>query len=162
MSESDEETWAPVPGYEELYEVSDQGQVRRKDHGILTPIEYSGGDAPCVSLYKDGSQVSRSIPRLVLLAHQGEPSSPTMRATRIDTQEGWTLANLSWQRPVTRQKLTDEQALSIWREAWGADNDPTTTHKDIAARYGVSRQTVSHIKHGRQWDHATPDTPPTE
>jgi len=156
----EDEQWTPVPGYKGLYEVSDQGRVRSLDRPhqggrVLRPD--CSGEVPAVWLSKNGTQQKATIPRLVLLAHGPDPDAPTMQATRVDKEKGYTVENLEWKRPITQAQLTEKEALVIWREAWGG----SATQKDIAARYGVSRQTVSHIKHGRVWDHATPDTPPT-
>lgn len=168
---SDNESWAPVPGYEGQYEVSDQGRVRSLDRTISHPDgakQISGqilrtqviNDTVMVELARDGGYEPRSVARLVLLAHGPSPKAPTMVAKRIDDDEPACLDNLGWDRPITQAKLTEKEVLSIWRQAWAAEKDPTTTHDDIASRYGVSRQTVSHIKRGRSWDHVTPNTPP--
>ena len=44
-------------------------------------------------------------------------------------------------------KLTDLQAIEIYRAAWTTDEP----HKSIAERYGICRTSVSMIKHKRQW-----------
>lgn len=171
MPESDDETWAPVPGYEGQYEVSDQGRVRSLDRTISHPDgakQISGqilrtqviNNTVMVELARDGGYEPRSVARLVLLAHGPSPKAPTMVAKRIDDDRPACVDNLGWGRPITQAKLTEKEVLSIWRQAWAAEKDPTTTHDDIAARYGVSRQTVSHIKNGRTWAHVTPSTPP--
>jgi len=160
MPESDDETWAPVPGYEGQYEVSDQGRVRSLDRTISHPDgakQISGqilrtqviNNTVMVELARDGGYEPRSVARLVLLAHGPSPKAPTMVAKRIDDDRPACVDNLGWGRPITQAKLTEKEVLSIWRQAWAAEKDPTTTHDDIAARYGVSRQTVSHIKNGR-------------
>lgn len=170
MPQSDEETWAPVPGYEGLYEVSDQGRVRRleakvdsrhgpksRTHpgGALSP-EVSEG-VPRVSLWRGGAHVTKTVARLVLLAHGPDPDAPTMVAKRIDTGGPFTLDNLRWERPITQAKLDVEQATSIYREAWRSVSDPSTTYEDVAERYGVHEKTVSAIKNGHTWSHVTED-----
>lgn len=173
MPESDDETWAPVPGYEGLYEVSTKGRVRRLEaevdgpHGpdsrtqpatILSPAGEGIGSR--VQLWKNGDHTTRMVARLMLIAFERPPDEPTRQARQKDPDAPLHIDNLEWGRPITQAKLTEEQALSIWREAWAADNDPAVTNADIGRRYGISAGAVSHIKNGRSWDHATPDTPP--
>lgn len=46
--------------------------------------------------------------------------------------------------------LTDEQAREIYSRAWAGENQAV-----IGADYGVTHRSVSDIKHGRVWRHAT-------
>ena len=165
MPESDDETWAPVPGYEGLYEVSDQGRVRSLDRDAYTPIgaknsrPLEGGiltqqrpdESATVQLSRDGNVIRVSVARLVLLAHGPEPEAPTMQAHKISQEGPLRLENLEWRRPITQNKLTEEQAATIYKWAWGT----SMTQKKIGRHFGVSRQTVSHIKHERSWSHVT-------
>jgi hypothetical protein len=80
-----------------------------------------------------------------------------MVAKRIDEEGPLSVQNLHWRRPITQQKLTEEEAAAVYRAAWRADDDPTTTNDDIGKRYGVSAGAVSHIKNGRSWSHVTDD-----
>lgn len=161
MPESDDETWAPVPGYEELYEVSDQGRIRSLDRPhqggkVMTPDD-SNPSSPSIRLWRDGHYQRASLSRLVLLAHGPEPETATMRAERIDPEGPSSVKNLRWRRPITQQKLTEQEVVAIYRAAWRAEDDPTTTNDDIGKRYGVSAGAVSHIKNGRSWSHVTDD-----
>lgn len=64
--------WKPVEGYEGLYEVSDQGEVRRIGGSLLKPQNESHGYAS-VSLSKNGKRVSKKIHRLVANAFVPNP-----------------------------------------------------------------------------------------
>jgi hypothetical protein len=74
-----------------------------------------------------------------------------MRAERIDPDGAICLENLEWRRPITRGKLTEKQAATIYKWAW----ETSMTNKEVGRYFGVSPQTVSHIKHGYNWSHVT-------
>jgi hypothetical protein len=72
------EQWRTVGGYEGLYEVSDQGDVRsarRRKGSRGGPLKQAltGGTSPrlCVVLYKDGKKKTRLVHHLVLEAFTG-------------------------------------------------------------------------------------------
>ena len=165
MPQSDEE-WAPVPGYEGLYEVSDQGRVRSLDRSVYTekggehsrPVEgkilsYAKSDrrSPVVELWRDGRSTRVSVARLVLLAHGPEPESQKRHALLIDPDGKVCLENLRWGRPTHKKKLTEDQAATIYKWAW----ETSMTQETIGRHFGVSHQTVSAIKNGRNWSHVT-------
>lgn len=65
------EFWKPAPDYEDFYQVSDQGRVRRIAKGphthaglILRPCDNGGGYA-CVALCRDGHAKTRTVHTLV-------------------------------------------------------------------------------------------------
>lgn len=84
-----EEQWRPVPGYEGLYEVSDQGGIkstRRKGSagGILkTPIDPATG-YPKVGLYRDGRGTTKAVHQIVAAAFLG----PTPEGQEIRHMDG--------------------------------------------------------------------------
>lgn len=99
------ETWRPISGYLGAYEASSEGRVRsltrvtdrgRKWKGrILTPATMSNG-YQIVSLWRDGSQRSALVHRLVLLAFSGEPEEGQearhLNGDRVDNRP----ENLKW------------------------------------------------------------------
>lgn len=54
-----------------------------------------------------------------------------------------------------RSTLTADEALDIYQLAWTEEFSQGL----IAEHFGVSRNTVSHIKHGRLWTHVTNHEP---
>jgi NUMOD4 motif/HNH endonuclease len=62
--------WKPIPGWDELYEVSDDGRVRSLDrtiivpnpHGVLAPREYKGRDLQLFATGKGYPSVKLSRP----------------------------------------------------------------------------------------------------
>jgi len=167
MTETESETWAPIPGYEGLYEISDQGRVRGLEREV--PHEGSGGTqtveariispwiadsgTKMVSLSRSGIEYSVSVPRILLLAHGPKPESPDRVAKKVNSDGDLCLSNLEWRRPITQSKLTEEEAATIYKWAWGT----SMTNREVGQHFGVSQQTVSHIKHGRVWSHVTDD-----
>jgi hypothetical protein len=91
------ETFAPVPGYEGFYEVSNLGTVRsvertidckrcglRKfDAKVLSAKHHNKGYLK-VSLYKAGSAKTYFIHRLVLHAFKGQPPADKPYARHLD------------------------------------------------------------------------------
>ena len=81
------ENWKPVVGFEELYEVSDQGNVRSLDREVLVERQYGpvvrkhkGRELKLitnpsghlkVNLWRDGQMFTRYVHRLVLEAFRG-------------------------------------------------------------------------------------------
>lgn len=61
------EAWRAVPGYEALYEVSNQGRVRRVRGSVLTPKKHNRGYYHVI-LAKDGRNKSFLVHRLVAKA----------------------------------------------------------------------------------------------
>lgn len=84
-----EERWLPIPGYEGIYDVSDQGRVRSwaSWRGLPVPRERSLYTRPDkhlgVSLCKDGDQISAKVHQLVLLAFIG-PRPDGMETRHLD------------------------------------------------------------------------------
>lgn len=100
------ESWKPVVGYEEFYEVSDAGRVRsltrRTPVGvrvgrILKPRRHKNGGHRYVQLCRDGGCVSRTVHRLVLETFLG-PRPEGMEACHFPDRDPGNnrLANLRW------------------------------------------------------------------
>jgi len=67
--------WLPVVGYEERYEVSDTGIVRRIDtHRPLSQYLSKTGAYPEVKLSRDGRTRTTRVHRIVALAFHGQPA----------------------------------------------------------------------------------------
>jgi len=76
-----------------------------------------------------------------------------MQAHKTDPKGPLGLENLEWRRPITKAKLTEEQAATIYKWSWGT----SMTDKEVGQYFGVARQTVSDVKHERTWTHITDD-----
>lgn len=103
MSLTDAAVWKPIVGYEDLYEVSDFGQVRRVPRSpayptarrILRPWMSTTG-YPCVSLYRQGVKRAFKVHRLVAFAFLSG-ASPDLDACHNDGNRLHTNAsNLRW------------------------------------------------------------------
>lgn len=175
------ENWKDVPGYEGLYAVSDMGRVKslerlapskggslRRIGGKMLAIHSNGAGYKHVRLAKDGVLTTVLLHRLVLEAFVG-PRPDGMEARHLDgIRANNALRNLVWgtkkenaddriahgTSPVgaknPKSKIDEVQALEIYRRAQSGE-----CFESIAADYGVSEITVSHIKCGRTWSHVT-------
>ena len=160
------EEWRPVPGYEGQYEVSNLGRVR----SMSRTVTYRGG-APrqlrtCEIRCRPGgngyprvclSGQLKLIHSLVAEAFLGpRPEGQEVRHLNGDRADP-RLSNLAYGTPSQnwrdcydyggrggRGKLFAEQVLDIRRRAENGENQ-----RELAAEYGVSRQTVVNIKSGK-------------
>lgn len=99
--------WRDIPGWEGLYQVSSEGEVRsldrirkdslgrvRRDRSkVLSP---GGNKHRRVTLYRGDVQETFTIHRLVALAFLPNPESKTHVLHRDDNPRNNSLANLSW------------------------------------------------------------------
>lgn len=101
------ERWRPVHGYSGLYEVSDQGRVRRLPRrglddrllrGKMLSVKGTGpGGRPRVCLYKNGRRTWYLVYRLVLEAFVGPcPRGMESRHYRNPSVTDCRLSNLRW------------------------------------------------------------------
>ena len=112
-----EELWLPVVGFEDLYEVSNKGRVRRKDSGlILKPVLSGKEHYYCVSLWRNNNSKVRRIHRLVAEAFLPNPDNKPC-IDHIDTNcLNNCLENLKWcsykensNNPLTLKHNSDGQ-----------------------------------------------------
>lgn len=150
------EEWRRIPGWEHLYEVSNQGQVASikiyKDL-ILKPSK--GPRGYYVRLYKDGHQKFFLIHRLVLMAFQpiADPRKHRVRFNNGDIYDP-RLENLKWFRwqgeAVANSKLKDDDIRAI-RTRWMGYEEGAA----LSREYGVSEMTISYIVSGDTWGHVS-------
>lgn len=167
-----EEEWREVPSWEGYYEVSSLGRVRRVDAiGKRNPVYAGMGGRPLklrflnAYLSCDFRMPSRKqrirVHVLVLEVFVG-PRPPGMVAChrngdKLDNR----LQNLRWDTPkgnsidnrfngthqhgekCAKARLTEDQAREILHSK--------EKHRELAAKYGVCKATISHIKNGRNW-----------
>lgn len=161
-----EEQWRPVVGYEGLYEVSDQGRVRSLKTGTVLKQRRDRWGYVKVGLYKENAYKQRLVHILVMAAfvrpkRPGEVTchgpggqtdnslgnlyySTQSKNNREDKRRDGT-ANIGDAHPCA--KITEEVAIEI------LNLKGKMLQSKIAAKFGISQQTVSAIQTGRKWPH---------
>ena len=154
------EIWKPIPGYEGLYEVSDQGQVRTFRRGakgrLLKPGRMTQGHLS-VALGRGNSQC---VHKLVLLAFvgpapfkceclhkNGDPSDNRLQNLRWGTRSENNIDAVLHQR---RGKLTESQVKDIRARV---SSNAVGIGRQLAVEYGVHESTISAIKVRRHYDY---------
>lgn len=158
--------WKEVPG-KPGYEISEDGQLRsyrRKDGSIgptftlLKPRKYGSKGYMAYHLQKK----SYKAHILVLLAFVGSRPEGMVGRHLDDNHLNNHLSNLAWgtrkengrdsvlNNRLPQTKLTEAQAqevinaIPMWRKGMAVE---------FAAKFGVKRETISHIRHRRTWTH---------
>lgn len=168
------ERWLAVPGYKGVYEVSDQGRVRRLLRGtfierVLRPYPNPKGYLLVGLCIRGCPRRGIGVHRLVLMAFVGPPPTPEHQGNHRDgVKSNNALPNLEWVTPSEnsqhavahglwrapkgerngRSKLTAVQVAEI-RDLRGA-----ATQRDLARRYGVSKSLINQIMLGQAWTSA--------
>lgn len=165
------ENWRPVPGWDGLYEVSDQGRVQSLRRakcrgGLLRPLRHTGGYAR-IMLWREGLPRQTFIHRLVALAFLGAPEPGMQVAHNNGDRQDNRATNLRWATPSENQ--ADRERHGTGRV--GRPRKRGIPHmglaeagrvravcaqlggnKTAAARaLGMSRTTVADIVNGRTW-----------
>lgn len=163
--------WRPVPGYIGLYEVSDEGQVRRvsSKRGVAAGRLMRPGSLPAgyqLLPLRDhcGCRRSHLVHRLVMAAFVGPcPDGHEVNHKDLNKRNNWVtnleyvtrLANVrhAWDHGASgagdkspNHKLTAETVREVRRMlAAGA------TQSAVASHYGVSRATIRFVMTRRNW-----------
>lgn len=180
------EIWRPVVGYETEYMVSNRGRVKSMSRVVLRPRKglpavetrlkekllkagLGGHGYFTVALSRDGQSKTFPVHLLVLTAHEGERPNGMVARHLNGERRDCNLSNLVWGTPAENHedarrhgtaaladghgmaKLTRSQVLEV-RHLRG-----TERQVDIAARMGVSVQTVKTIQRGASWATLTND-----
>lgn len=178
MQSPDIEEWRPVPipEYAEIYEVSNQGRVRRavayigprKHRPIGTVLKpwIAGKGYFAVSLWCAGKILKRYVHRLVLEAFAGPAPIGTESCHNNGDKSDNRLSNLRWDTHLVNVRENDEQGkrpkgdthphaklsktdvLSIRRRVERGE-----THTRLAQEHGVSPATVDDLIARRTWAH---------
>jgi hypothetical protein len=104
--------WKSVIGYEGLYEVSSEGQVRNSSGKVLSPYKHKGKWLK-VSLWNGTSKKNYPVHRLVALAFIPNPSSK-LEVNHISLQkEDNRVSNLEWVTGIENRKHYRDSVHSI-------------------------------------------------
>ena len=166
------EVWRPAPGYEGIYEVSDQGQVMRVKRGqgtrpglILRQNARPNGYVSA-ELFRDGEGSRTSIHRLVAGAFVDNPDSLPIVNHLNSVRDDNRACNLEW----TTQSLNNYHAANRNGAYRGERNGRSILTEDdvrtirrlrkagqklteIGERFGITKAHVSAIAHRRLWAH---------
>ena len=165
------EVWKGVLSFEDTYEVSNLGRVRRVKPGRSTYPGYilrqfvRGGNYKHVQLLSESGPKGFVVQQLVLEAFAG----PRPEGQEINHKDGNKLnnrlENLEW---VTRAENMRHayriglNPLKHGRKTWSAKLTDALVlkiraseedHEVLAQRYGVSVSAIRHVRTGRTWKH---------
>lgn len=168
--------WRGIPGYEGLYEVSDQGHVRRvagspkcKTARLLKPGCTASGYLN-VSLSKDGRVRQAGVHQLVAWAFLG-PQGDRWVNHRNGVKDDNRLTNLEYTTPGENTKHAYDTGLN--RGPLGEKNGQARitaddvhwirlamnlcgediSRRDLQERLGVSKTCIADVIAGRSWQH---------
>jgi len=167
-----DEVWKVIP-YARNYAVSDHGRVMRvvggkgaKPNHILATSNWSPNrDYVCAHLVtNEGQIVTRRMNRLVLEVFVGPPPTPRHMSLHGDGNSlNNHIGNLRWgtqkenrkdsERHGTAPFGSDYKRAKLTKEAVLAIRASTEFHRVLAARYGVSRTTITNVKSRAIWGH---------
>lgn len=161
------ERWLPIPGYVGLYQVSNQGNVRRVGAALPLKQQATKQGRMRVSLCKGGTPQWHQVHRLVLLAFKGPPPPGLPYGLhRDDNHLNNTPGNLVWGTQAQNMaqaaargrlprgtakhnaKLTPTKVAAM-RAAWAAGASTTA----LAAAYGISQPLASNVVRRKAWKH---------
>lgn len=169
-----QEIWRPIPGYEAVYEISNQGRVRSLDrshgkrffNGKTLKCRRGSGGYLYLGLSLSGAQWTVKVHRLVAAAfcEKREGCNVVNHLDGVKTNNY--SSNLEWttnsgntqhavctglmKHPVGQEsstaKINNSQLFEIRKLLLDG-----TQHATIAATYGVSVATITGIKSGKRW-----------
>lgn len=170
------ELWQPIPGWEGLYEVSDQGRVRSLDR----PVRCEGGGTRIypgsrltlspdkdgyqrVDLSKENRRSTKRVHWIVLTTFVG-PCPDGMECRHLNgIRDDNRLENLKWDTHASNiadkamhgtnqasKKLTEDNVRYIKERLKSPYHG---INVELARQFGVTKEAISHIRHGRTWAH---------
>lgn len=177
------EQWKPVVGWENVYEVSDLGRVRRVAPGRRTKPGYVR--RPTLNRYgymqielcADGRPQLCTVHSLVCAAFLGPRPKGTQINHRNSNRADNRLANLEYvtQAENVRHSIASAVATGRPHRGYGQDSHAAKLNEEqvrtirhllsigmpatkIAPMFGVSDKAIGKIKHGLSWKHIGPDS----
>lgn len=166
-SNSPEEEWRPVPGFEHLYHVSNIGRVKsitryKKEKSQKNVFGYKR-----VNLRLPGKSNNMGVHRLVALAFIPNPESKPY-INHIDGDKANNhVSNLEWCTPAENMKhasligampVGSKNASAKLKEADVLAiraNKEGLSSKQMALKYGVTENTIWYVRSRRTWKHLT-------
>ena len=176
------EVWADVEGYEGIYQVSNNGNVRSLDRVIkrkngnkraingklLTHTRHRSGYY-YVRLGTKGNQKHHYVQRLVATAFIPNPHSKPQVNHINGVKTDNNVCNLEWVTPLENMAHAFTEGLAAYGERQGRARLDTTkvlnikalleesnlSLKEIGNIYGVNYRTIFNIKAGNTWRHVT-------
>lgn len=164
--------WLPIPGYEGIYEASNQGDIRSVDHitdqgqisrgRVLKQIKTYHGYLQ-VAMCKNGKPKTVRVHRQILAAFVGLSDSPVNHKDGDKTNNQ--LSNLEYVTPTQNIQhaiamglmdnrgengvsfLTNSQMIEI-KELL---KNSSLSQKRIAEMFGMAQPSVSQINTGKRW-----------
>lgn len=159
--------WRPVPGFEGIYEVSDDGRVRcwvagggqRRRMPREKKAQHSPDGYLFVVLYRDRKRKGFMVSRLVLLAFVGTPSEKMEASHTSGNKLDNRLQNLRWESRQANEdrkrdhgtrpaKLTEEDVIKI-----RSLKPLGIKRREIASAYSISMGSVTAIWSRKKWRH---------
>jgi hypothetical protein len=161
------ELWKDVPEWEDVYEISNLGRVRRKSTGFIRKPVLGHRGYYHVSLCCKGRKKTIDIHVILAKAFIANPLN-LPEVNHVDgNKANYLISNLEWvttggnqkhaydtglkQRPLgernVKAKITSELALEIF--------NTKMSRRAIARKYGINKTLVENIKSGRTWSHVT-------
>jgi hypothetical protein len=171
------EIWKDIEGYEGLYQVSNQGNVRSLDryvkrgnhdlfkHGVLLKQGTHKQGYKLVYLSKDNLSKTVKVHRLVAMAFidriEGKNTVNHINAIKDDNRP----ENLEW--TTQRENILHATELGLMNKGSKSGKSKlfeedipiirtlcsTMKRKDVAELFGVSRETIASILRRRTWIH---------
>lgn len=160
------QTWRPVSGYEDRYEVSDRGDVRKRDGSLLK--QWPNGQGYML-VRLSGPRALARVHRLVAEAFLDNADRyPFVNHIDFDTANN-RAENLEWCTQAENLKHS-EAAGRMQKDYWIGRRSPNAdltnetaaqirrdysaggvSWSDLAGRYGISKRTVGRIVRGETY-----------
>jgi hypothetical protein len=174
----DSQARRPIPEYEDLYEMDEQGNVYALQAinglkaGRKKNLSPDAAGYLRIALCKNGGTKFKLIHRLIMLIWRPVENSDSLEVNHIDgDKKNYSLNNLEWvthqqniehARKVLKKwcdqrgsktpgsKLTEEGVKEI-RRLWA--DGKGMKQKDIASIYGVTQEAISAVVRRKLWGH---------
>lgn len=172
------ETWRPVVGYENIYEVSSSGNVRRLHDGnryralsVLRPTKHRDGYCSVILSDAEHRRSTLRVHRIVLTAFVGCPPSGHECNHKNSVRDDNRVENLEWVTPSQNVLHTYQNGRTPLRGTSNPNarfteadirgvrmlcDSKALTYTEIARMFGMTRNNVSLIGRRRAWNHIKP------